>query len=358
MEKSRILIGLVTALSDEWDAVESTIDNPAQVTVDGDTTSYLYGTVPSRVQGQPHHVIAVQQVIDGNRSAAAVSARLAASFPGVRHLIMCGIAGGVPSAGHDIRIGDVVSSTRGIVDYDHVRSEAGGDRLRRPVEGLSKLLLSADQRLEAAERAGRATWFQALEAPFDRKPAVHRGAIGSADRLLRNAALRDRLAREFGVIAVEMEAAGLAVGADLNGLHWYVVRGISDLADGTKSDDYHKYAASTAAAYVRSLLHEVAPPSGHAEVSEDGFGAIVSALTLLLSDEQNRRTILRRLPANIRTQVPNRDTARIQAVELVGTCERFPGGGESLLDAVGAVAADDPDFPMFTEALRLHWRGR
>lgn len=363
------MIGLVTALPIEWAALQLMIENPAPVNVDGDSSLYLHGTMPSRVPGRSHHVIAVRQVIDGNRSAAAVCTRLAASFPYLRHLVMCGIAGGVPSAAHDIRLGDVASSTRGVIDYDHVRSEAGGDRLRRSLEGLSKLILDADGSLETAERLGRATWFQSLDrsdlpagfrnpSASNAAPTVHRGAIGSADRLVRNVALRDRLASEFDMIAVEMEGAGIAVGSDLNGLHWYVVRGISDLADGAKNDDFHPYASLVAAAYVRSLLGELAPPSGEAEAPGGGFGEIVSALTPLLSDEQNRRTVLRRLPERIGTQVPTRDTARVQAVALADTCERFPGGGESLLEAVSSVAGDDPGFPRFAEAMRLYWRGR
>jgi hypothetical protein len=187
---------------------------------------------------------------------------------------------------------------------------------------------------------------------------VHRGAIGSADRLLRNASLRDRLAREFGMIAFEMEGSGIAVGSDLNGLRWYVVRGISDLADSSKNDNFHPYASLAAAAYVRSLLGELPPPGNPAEVPGGGFSAIVSALTSLLNDEQQRRTILRRLPEWIGTQVPIQDTARLQAVALAHTCERFPGGGESLLDAVNVVAGDDPDFPTFAESMRINWRGR
>jgi len=365
MEKSRILIGLVTALPVEWAALQLMIEDAVPVDVDGDPSLYLHGTMPSRVPGRLHHVIAVRQVIDGNRSAAVVSTRLASSFPNLRHLVMCGIAGGVPSEGHDVRIGDVVSSTEGIIDYDHVRSDGGGDRLRRSLEGLSKVILDADKSLETKDKLGRANWSQILDRPglppsFRRSsqaPAVHRGAIGSADRLLRNAVLRDRLGSRYGILAVEMEGSGIAVGSDLNGLYWYVVRGIADLADGAKNDLFHPSASLAAAAYVRSLVGELPPPPGAAEAPGNGFGVIVSALTPLLSNEQNRWTILRRLPERIRTQVPSRDTARVQAVALADTCERFPGGGQSLLDAVALVAGDDPDFPKFAEAMRRHWRG-
>ena len=230
---------------------------------------------------------------------------------------------------------------------------------------MSKLLLDADGNLETREKLGQATWPSLLDRPNlppafrgpPSAPAVHRGAIGSADRLLRNAVLRDHLASEYGILAVEMEGSGIAVASDLNGLYWYVVRGIADLADGAKNDLFHPYAALVAAAYVRALLGELNPPPGTANLPGDGFAVIISALTLLLDDEQDRRTVLRRLPERIRTQVPSRDTARVQAVALADTCERFDGGGQSLLDAVGAVAGGHPRFPDFAKAMRLHWRG-
>lgn len=368
MDESRILIGVVTAIPVEWAALQLMLDDPEPIEVDGDSGRYLTGTMPSRVAGRPHRIVAVRQVIDGNRSAAAVSTRLATSFPGLRDLVMCGIAGGIPTAGHDVKLGDVVSATHGVIDYDHVRSEAAGDRIRRSLEGLSKRFLGADGNLDADERLGRSTWHQALARPgvppqfrhpaaATAPPTVHRGAIGSADRLLNHLALRDRLAREHGMIAVEMEGSGIAVGSDLSGLHWYVVRGISDLADGSKNDVFQPYAALVAAAYVRALLGELDPPAG-ASVDGGGFNTIVTTLTALLTDEQNRRSVLDRLPDRIRTQVPSRDTARVQAVTLASTCERFPGGGRSLLEAVSAVAGTDPDFADFAEAMRRHWRGR
>ena len=52
-------------------------------------------------------------------------------------------------------------------------------------------------------------------------PVVHYGVIGSADTVVRDPVLRDRLYNEKGVICCEMEAAGL--GSDFECL---VIRGI------------------------------------------------------------------------------------------------------------------------------------
>ena len=41
------------------------------------------------------------------------------------------------------------------------------------------------------------------------KPKIHYGTIGSGSLVIRNAALRDLLGERFGILCVEMEAAGL-----------------------------------------------------------------------------------------------------------------------------------------------------
>ena len=72
--------------------------------------------------------------------------------------------------------------------------------------------------------------------------------------MIRNAAERDRLGREFGALCVEMEAAGL-----INEFPCLVIRGICDYADSHKNDAWQKYAATTAAAYAKELLSVIAP---------------------------------------------------------------------------------------------------
>ncbi|KAK1965500.1 kinesin light chain [Colletotrichum sublineola] len=77
---------------------------------------------------------------------------------------------------------------------------------------------------------------------------VHRGIIASGELLLRDAALRDKLAEEHGVLCFEMEAAGA-----LTDFRCLVIRGISDYCDAKKNDDWHGFASAAAAAYARQL---------------------------------------------------------------------------------------------------------
>jgi nucleoside phosphorylase len=80
-------------------------------------------------------------------------------------------------------------------------------------------------------------------------PEIHYGIIASGNQVIKNVAMRDRLRQEFGALCVEMEAAGL-----MNEFPCLVIRGICDYADAFKNDQWHRYAAATAAAYAKELL--------------------------------------------------------------------------------------------------------
>jgi hypothetical protein len=80
-------------------------------------------------------------------------------------------------------------------------------------------------------------------------PAIHYGLIASADRLMKDATIRDMLAKEEEVLCFEMEAAGL-----MNRYRCVIIRGICNYSDTHKADVWQGYAAATAAAYAKELL--------------------------------------------------------------------------------------------------------
>ncbi|KAH9226963.1 hypothetical protein K456DRAFT_1097808 [Colletotrichum gloeosporioides 23] len=88
----------------------------------------------------------------------------------------------------------------------------------------------------------------------DRVPRVHYGVIASGNRVMRDARMRDLLAKEKGVICFEMEAAGL-----MNSWSCLVIRGICDYADSHKNKQWQGYSALAAASYARELLHQITP---------------------------------------------------------------------------------------------------
>ena len=79
--------------------------------------------------------------------------------------------------------------------------------------------------------------------------AIHYGLIASANQLMKDAMVRDRLAAEKDVLCFEMEAAGL-----MNHFPCLVIRGICDYSDSHKSKEWQGYSAMAAAAYVKDLL--------------------------------------------------------------------------------------------------------
>jgi nucleoside phosphorylase len=96
--------------------------------------------------------------------------------------------------------------------------------------------------------------------PDDDEPTIHYGLIASADSLMKDAAMRDRLSRERGVLCFEMEAAGL-----MNHVPCIAIRGVCDYSDSHKNKIWQGYAAMTAAAYGKELLGTIRPDLVQAE---------------------------------------------------------------------------------------------
>ncbi|KAF5229345.1 hypothetical protein FAUST_10467 [Fusarium austroamericanum] len=93
--------------------------------------------------------------------------------------------------------------------------------------------------------------------PKDTKPRVHRGKVGSADLVMKSGRHRDQWADHLGIIAFEMEGAGVC-----GKLPCLVIKGVCDYADSHKSKDWQDYAAATAAACMKAVLKRWRPSVG------------------------------------------------------------------------------------------------
>lgn len=245
----------------------------------------------------------------GIASAATVAKDMLRSFESIRIGLMVGIGGGAPSEKHDIRLGDVVvgsptGKTGGVIHYEFGKTiqdkkfESTGSLNSPPtvlLTALTKLsalherrgnriaelvskMIAENQRLKAkygnqgAENdrlyessythldAGRKCeiscssssppLIKRLQRSLDPDdPVVHFGLIASADKLMKNATIRDSLIKEYDVLCFEMEAAGL-----MDNFPCIVIRGICDYSDTHKNDIWQGYAAATAAVYAKELL--------------------------------------------------------------------------------------------------------
>ncbi|OPB39958.1 hypothetical protein A0O28_0000370 [Trichoderma guizhouense] len=314
-------VGWICAIATEYVAAQAFLDerhgSPSSVSRH-DNNDYTLGRI-----GQHNVVIAV--LPDGEygiASAASVARDMLHSFPNVRIGLMVGIGGGAPSPSHDIRLGDIVVSAPrdgmgGVFQYDFgktiqnqsfqttgflnqpptvLRTAMAGLRAQHEGEGHDiettiREILNLKPRLkkkytrpdpssdklyqsyvvhpennggscqdvcgdDAMELVSRS-----MRTEEEDNPAIHYGLIASANQLMKNAIMRDKLATEKGVLCFEMEAAGL-----MNQFPCLVIRGICDYSDSHKNKDWQGYAAMTAAAYAKDLLYRI--PSNKVEAEQ------------------------------------------------------------------------------------------
>jgi nucleoside phosphorylase len=91
-------------------------------------------------------------------------------------------------------------------------------------------------------------------------PAIHYGLIASANQVMKDALIRDKLATEKNVLCFEMEAAGL-----MNHFPCLIIRGICDYSDSHKNKAWQGYSAMAAAVFAKDLLSRVSPNKVKAE---------------------------------------------------------------------------------------------
>jgi nucleoside phosphorylase/tetratricopeptide (TPR) repeat protein len=209
---------------------------------------------PPRGRGR----IALAVTGEGNTAAAVLAERAIALFR-PRALMFVGVAGALRD---DIELGDVVVATK-VYAYHGGAMQPDGFRARpRSWEAPHQL----DQLARLVSRSD--AWTALLPAEAGR-PRVHFRPIAAGEVLLnaRDDPLSAQLRHTYGdAVAIEMESAGMAQAAHLNGaLPVLTVRGISDKADGHKhaadGDGWQPAAAGHAAAFALAVVAELFPAS-------------------------------------------------------------------------------------------------
>jgi nucleoside phosphorylase len=307
-------VGWICAISTEYVAAQAFLDEkhdgPEYVSPN-DNNDYTLGKF-----GRHNVVIAVLPDGEyGTSSATMVARDMLHSFPNIRVGLMVGIGGGAPSPEHDIRLGDIVVSAPrdgrgGVFQHDfgktiqdqsfqttrflsqppaiwrtamnglkaqyelkghqletainyaiqenpklrkkYKRPDPSSDRLYRSEithlanDTTSCAIVCGDNPSELVLRPER--------SEDEDNPEIHYGLIASANRLMKDATVRDRFAAEMDVLCFEMEAAGL-----MNHFPCLVIRGICDYSDSHKNKEWQGYAAMVAAAYAKDLLYRIPP---------------------------------------------------------------------------------------------------
>ena len=313
-------VGWICAISTENVAAQAFLDEkhegPEYVSPN-DNNDYTLGKI-----GKHNVVIAV--LPDGEygiSSAAGVARDMLHSFPNVRIGLMVGIGGGAPSPKHDIRLGDIVVSAPrdekgGVFQYDFgktiqdqsfqstgflnqppivLRTAVNGLKAQYEIEGHSleeaiNSILEEKPRLRKKYKRPNSSSDRLYQSKIthspnnqascaavcgddlsnlilrpertesEDNPTIHYGLIASANQLMKDALIRDKLAAEKDVLCFEMEAAGL-----MNHFPCLIIRGVCDYSDSHKNKEWQGYAAMAAAAYAKDLLYRIPPNKVEAE---------------------------------------------------------------------------------------------
>ncbi|KAL7817011.1 purine and uridine phosphorylase [Trichoderma aethiopicum] len=178
------------------------------------------------------------------------------------------------------------------------------------------------------------------------RPAVHIGAVASGDTVMKSGEDRDRIAREEGIIAFEMEGAGV-----WEEIPCIVVKGVCDYADCHKNKKWQNYAAVTAAAASKAILERyiqterverpIKPESGVRPVEEPP----TCHFLVPFGRNQNfvgRRSILWKLLDTIRPGA-NKDDCQRTALEGLGGV----GKTQLAIEAAYMIRDERPDCSVF-----------
>ncbi|OGM47583.1 hypothetical protein ABOM_004259 [Aspergillus bombycis] len=335
-DPAKYIVGWICSITTEYIAAQEILDEEHEgptLVSPNDPNDYTLGKI-----GKHNVVIAVLPHGEcGTASAASVAANMLNSFPNIRIGLMVGIGGGVPSEKHDVRLGDVVVSAArngegGVFQYDFGKSiqaqgfehtrllnqppttlrtaitgiqahyKRKGHRLAETVNGIIdrnprlrqeyERPHSSTDRLFKAEiihdsrgceqccaRSPSNLVMRRERTEYDDNPAIHYGLIASANQLMKDALIRDRLAAEKEVLCFEREAAGL-----MNSFPCLVIRGICDYSDSHNNTEWQGYAAMVAAAYAKDLLARITPNKVEAERR---IGNIISGLQDVTEDHRS-----------------------------------------------------------------------
>ncbi len=245
-------IGVICALPQEFEHLRGALDYSGGVVVAH--VRFDEGTLDG-------HDVVLATAGMGKVNAAIVTTVLAERF-GCRSIVVSGVAGGLDP---DLGIGDVVIAER-LIQHDAGLIEGGTLQVYQPghvpfINPTERLgyPIAADlrARVESQLAGFRLPPLSTAAGGRNRPPRIEFGTMLSGDQYLHCEATRDRLHRELGGRAIEMEGGATAQVCEAFGIPWVVIRTLSDLAGRDSSFDFAEFVSETAAssaAILRRLL--------------------------------------------------------------------------------------------------------
>lgn len=285
----KVDLAILTALPKEREAVEVVFGKGRDKQFDNDP--HVYKLINYEIDGMVKEIAVAVLAEMGNTLSGVTSTDFMRSIDAT-HTIMVGIAGGCPlptNAQEDIRLGDVVIG-QSIMEIDFLKRKPDGSiEYRDSPQKVSYSLTQMVRNLQSHLKGFDTGWvsyrneaFKAYGLSTDALPpdvllgadgepvvrlsdprrlmsptVVHFGRVGAGDTLLKDPVVRDELRAKYGILAVEMESAGLRDAGWSRSQEIGVVRGIVDYCDGHKNDDWHIIGALNAAAVTRLLFEKM-----------------------------------------------------------------------------------------------------
>ena len=243
------LVVILTALNLEYEAVRSRLSDP-QLHGYVKGTRFEIGAVPGTTCR-----VALAMTGKGNHTSGILAERAMEEFDPLAVLFV-----GVAGAWRDgVTLGDVVVAT-------HVYAYQGGTSEDDGLKGRPRVWEAPHWIIQMASHVVRTgDWIDASEVPVGERPPQARFGSIAAGEIVQNSrtSYEAKLLHQHynDVVAIEMEGAGVAQAGHLAEYPVAVIRGLSDLADGTKSTDtdrsWQPRAASNAAAFAVRLTREL-----------------------------------------------------------------------------------------------------
>jgi len=187
----------------------------------------------------------------------AQAATLVISVWNPAYIILAGIAGGIRRPGDDLRLGDVLVPDR-IVGYEPAKIRPEGAEPRYEVLQPHWELLQTARGLDPRDWALGITATRPDGYGGRVVPRAFFGPVFSGEKVLADGATLAGLREHWGkAIGVEMEGLGVAVASYRGGPGFLMAKAVSDFADAAKDDDWHGYAAESAARFAVAVLKNV-----------------------------------------------------------------------------------------------------
>jgi nucleoside phosphorylase len=168
--------------------------------------------------------------------------------------VLSGICGGV---GSDVRLGDILVA-RDVWDWQGGKFTDQGFVPDINVVNSSRALVDKANELRCDSAWLSEVWRSFKGAKPEHPPKIHIGAIASGSLVVASSEISAEISeRKRKTVGIEMEAFGFQYACqrhDRKTIEFITVKGVCDLADSEKNDDYQAYAAYISAAACKSLL--------------------------------------------------------------------------------------------------------